>query len=332
MSGAEVILGVVAGGAGLASLSIQPESAKKLKRLYHSMKNAPETLKEIADEIELMSLSLKHLERHRQSESHGIDLLDRCIETCRSRTTKINLLTETISEKLKKASLVGRLYAARQERDLDKLLRELDHARSALHLAVTLYHKAEEDRRWEIQQGEITRQREQTAMVRLAVQAARAVQEDHHTGLLRELQMEPCIRRRRIHEVQETYDGSERREDEDKPEEAREPSAYRHRNAPEAPTGRFRIKLPALFSSRVWDIAHFDAKQGWDLRFRTYNVRPWDSPIFRCCRKGDLEGVKNLVRNGDASLLDICPEGKSLIEMSIVSFPPTPYTSKADPT
>jgi hypothetical protein len=77
MSGAEVILGVVAGGAGLASLSIQlAESAVKLKRLYHSMKDAPETLKEIADEIKIMSLSLKHLERHRQSESQETDLLD----------------------------------------------------------------------------------------------------------------------------------------------------------------------------------------------------------------------------------------------------------------
>lgn len=65
MSGVDVILGVVAGGAGLASLSMQlAESANKLKRLYHSMKDAPSTLKEIADEIEIMSLSLRHLEQH----------------------------------------------------------------------------------------------------------------------------------------------------------------------------------------------------------------------------------------------------------------------------
>jgi hypothetical protein len=108
MSGAEVILGVVAGGAGLASLSIQlAENAIKLKRLYHSMRNAPETLTDIADEIELMSLSLKHLERHRQIESHEADLLDRCIENCRSHTTKITLLTEKISQKIDKASLQG---------------------------------------------------------------------------------------------------------------------------------------------------------------------------------------------------------------------------------
>lgn len=125
MSGAEVILGVVAGGAGLASLSIQlAESAVKLKRLYHSMKHAPENLKEIADEIGIMSLSLKHLERQRQNESHGADLLDSCIENCRLYTSKITLLTEKIHQKLDKDSLAGRMYAVMQSRDLDKLLND----------------------------------------------------------------------------------------------------------------------------------------------------------------------------------------------------------------
>jgi len=234
MSGAENILGVVAGGAGLASLSIQlAESAVKLKRLYHSMEDAPETLKEVADKLDIMSISLKHLERHRQSETHGTDLLEQCIENCRSRTTKINLLTEKILEKLKKASMMGRLYAARQERDFDKLLGFMYHARSALHLAVTLYHEAEGDRRWEILQSEITRQREQTAMVHLAVQAAPAALEHYPTGLLRESLMEPHTRRRRIQEVQGAYDGCERREDDDESRQPQGLSAYRHRNAPE---------------------------------------------------------------------------------------------------
>lgn len=130
MSGAEVVLGVVAGGAGLASLSIQlAESAIKLRRLYHSIKDAPSTMKEIADEIEVMSLSLKYLERHRQSESHGSDLLDQCIKKCQAHVEKINLLTEEISRKLDIAGLVGRLYTAMRERDLDKLLGDLARAR-----------------------------------------------------------------------------------------------------------------------------------------------------------------------------------------------------------
>ena len=52
MSRVEIILGVAAGGAGLMSLSIQlAESAVKLRRVYHSMRNAPETLKDVVDEI-----------------------------------------------------------------------------------------------------------------------------------------------------------------------------------------------------------------------------------------------------------------------------------------
>lgn len=200
MSGAEVILGVVAGGAGLASLSIQlAESALKLKRLYHSIRNAPETLTEIADEIHLMSLSLQHLERHRQNENHGADLLNRCIENCRSHTTKITLLTEKISQKIDNASLTGRLYASMRERDLDKLLGDLARARSALHLAVELYHRAEEERRWRMQEADTAKRQDQMAMCLVALQALQA----NHAAMMR--QNEPLVQYPRVQEVQDIY-------------------------------------------------------------------------------------------------------------------------------
>jgi hypothetical protein len=47
-------------------------------------------------------------------------------------------------------------------------------------------------------------------------------------------------------------------------------------------------------------------------------MRPWDSPIFQCCRRGDLEGVKRLILKGEASLFDITPTGGSLIAVSII--------------
>jgi hypothetical protein len=316
MSGAEVILGVVAGGAGLASLSIQlAESAIKLKRMYHSMRNAPETLTEIADEIELMSLSLKHLERHRQSESHGADLLDRCIENCRSHTTKITLLTEKISQKIDKASLTGRLYASVRERDLEKHLDDLARARSALHLAVDLYHRAEEDRRWRIQEADAVTRDDQIAVFLVALQALQETQ----AVMMRA--PEPLVQYPRVQEIREVDDGEEEGEDGEEVEihdrQHRGPSTYRRRENRSTPAFRFRMKLPGLFSSRVWEIARIDAEQGWDLQFRTYNVRPLDSLIFRCCKNGDLEGVKRLIRSGEASLLDVTPAGGSLITVSI---------------
>jgi hypothetical protein len=330
MSGAEVILGVVAGGAGLASLSIQlAESAIKLKRLYHSMRNAPETLKEIADEIELMSLSLKHLERHRQSESHGADLLDRCIENCRSYTTKITLLTEKIAQKIDNASLTGRLYASMRERDLEKLLGDLARARSALHLAVDLYYRAEKERRRRSKENDAVIRKDQMAVFLKAFQAlqeTQAVMMRHH---------EPLIHYPRVREVHEIDDGSEGEEDryeseiqDEQGQETSEHRRHRGRNIADTPTFRLRFKLPALFSSRVWEIARVAAEQGFDLQYRTYNVRSLDSPIFQCCERGDLEGVKMLIRHGEASLLDVTPTGGSLITVSTID---DIYSSEAKP-
>ena len=61
------VLGVVAGGAGLLSLSIQLlESAKKLKNFNDSVRNAPERLVTLGFELETLSLMLQQLEAHRQ--------------------------------------------------------------------------------------------------------------------------------------------------------------------------------------------------------------------------------------------------------------------------
>ena len=320
MSGAEVILGVVAGGAGLASLSIQlAESAIKLRRLYHSIKDAPSTMKEIADEVEVMSLSLKYLERHRQSESHGSDLLDQCIKKCQAHVEKINLLTEEISRKLDIAGLVGRLHTAMRERDLDKLLGDLARARSALHLAVDLYHRAEEERRWRMQETDTARRQDQMAMCLVALQAL----QENQVAMTRDFQ--PIVQRSRNAEILEIDEGSECTKNGDDSgildnrfHNSFEHRRYRRGKHADTPAFRVRIKLPTLFSSRVWEIARVDAEQGWDLYFRTYSVHPWDSLIFHGCESGDLEGVRRLIRNGEASLLDIDPEGNSLITVSMV--------------
>jgi hypothetical protein len=80
---------------------------------------------------------------------------------------------------------------------------------------------------------------------------------------------------------------------------------------------RLRLKVPAWFSTRVWEIAKVDAQQGWDLCFRTFNRRPNDSSVFQCCQSGDLPGLKRLIRDGEASLYDVNESGGNLFAVSI---------------
>ena len=222
--------------------------------------------------------------------------MDLCIENCPSNTTKIILLTEKISQKIENASLRGRSCALTRERDLEKLLSDLARARSALHLAVDLYYRAEKERRRRLKENDAVIQKDQMAVFLKAFQALQETQ----AVMMR--QHEPLIQYPRVREVHEIDDGSEGEEDgyeseiqDEQRQETSEHRRHRGRNIAETPTFRLRFKLPALFSSRVWEIARVAAEQGFDIKYRTYNVRSLDSPIFECCRRGDLEGVKRLL-------------------------------------
>jgi hypothetical protein len=90
---------------------------------------------------------------------------------------------------------------------------------------------------------------------------------------------------------------------------------------------RVKLRLPMLFSSRVWEIARIDAHQGWDLCFRAYNRRPREAEIFEYCRIGNLEEVRLLIQNGEASLLDVDEDGDNLLSVSKTMHNPVGNTN-----
>jgi hypothetical protein len=78
---------------------------------------------------------------------------------------------------------------------------------------------------------------------------------------------------------------------------------------------RLKFRLPTWFSSRVWELARIEASQGWDLHFRMYHRRPSNALIFRYCHAGYLKGVKQLIRDREASLLDVDERGRNLLSV-----------------
>ena len=68
-------------------------------------------------------------------------------------------------------------------------------------------------------------------------------------------------------------------------------------------TYRMSTKL-AWLTGRIWEFAARQAQGGWDFLIRSYNIQPIDAPIFRYCKAGNLEVVRDLLSYGEASLLD----------------------------
>ena len=61
------------------------------------------------------------------------------------------------------------------------------------------------------------------------------------------------------------------------------------------------IQLPAWIFPRRYQLRARKAQSGWDCRFRTYYPTSHNSPVFKFCRKGNLEGLQRLFDAGLAS-------------------------------
>lgn len=68
---------------------------------------------------------------------------------------------------------------------------------------------------------------------------------------------------------------------------------------------RITLRLPKQICRRVWDAAVMVNQFGWTFDLRTYNLVPYDSPIFYFCEIGDLATVQRLLLDGEAGILDI---------------------------
>jgi hypothetical protein len=139
MSGGQDVLGMVAGGASLLSLSVKlAESAATLKRLYHDARNAPEALVDLAHGIETVSLDLRLIERNW------------CLEWCQRHAADIQQLTDQLSLKLGRVLLSGKGDIVVREQILDTLLHDLNHAQTTLQQTLEEFHEQETDRRWRL--------------------------------------------------------------------------------------------------------------------------------------------------------------------------------------
>lgn len=134
------VVGAVAGGAGLVSLSMQLlESTQKLKAFYNTSKDAPDTVKRLCFELETMSICLRQFERYRQNDTPENELLDRCNPACDQAVMSIKSATDKADCLLMKSKLVGKVYVGFREPEIKKLLDEMEHAKSSLSLAYMSY-------------------------------------------------------------------------------------------------------------------------------------------------------------------------------------------------
>ena len=137
---AEVVFGLVASGAGLASLSIQLlQSAQTIREFHGRVKDAPDTLLNLSHDLETVSLMLRQLETHRQHDSHDAELLGRCISQCQRSVTQMESLVRTLESRLSRLRILGKIMVALRDDEFRSILGDLEQAKSSIMLAFQMY-------------------------------------------------------------------------------------------------------------------------------------------------------------------------------------------------
>lgn len=128
--------------AGLASLTIQlAENVATLRRVYRSVKNAPETLEDLIFELETISLTLREveIETHKPKVEVKADLLSRCVQSCERGVKKLQDIVDRMQKLQTKAKGIGSVYMAIKEKDQQALVTDLERAKNSLALTFQLY-------------------------------------------------------------------------------------------------------------------------------------------------------------------------------------------------
>jgi hypothetical protein len=69
------------------------------------------------------------------------------------------------------------------------------------------------------------------------------------------------------------------------------------------------VRLPKWFLHRQYDLQLLYATSGWPFTLNACSIVQNDSPFFEACREGDLETIKVLLSNKQASIYDRTPVG-----------------------
>jgi len=134
-------LGIAASGVGIASLAIQlGNSILKLKSFCDAVKNAPEEIRHLIEEIETLSLVLSESE---SSEQPGLqvrpDSTSRCLQFCQKATSILRSVVKDVEAEIERRGRFGRVKAVLKRDAIEKLRGRLMTAQSMLLLSNQMY-------------------------------------------------------------------------------------------------------------------------------------------------------------------------------------------------
>jgi hypothetical protein len=136
-------VGLSGSSLGIASVAFQiGDSIIRLKSFWDSVKDAPEEIKHLIEEIENLSSVLSDFETTDTGQLEpeiGNEARSRCVHLCRKAVGILDSVVKNIDAEIRTRRRVGSLKAVLKQTEIVKLRKRLTTAQSILMLSNNLY-------------------------------------------------------------------------------------------------------------------------------------------------------------------------------------------------
>lgn len=271
----------------------------------------------MAEEIETLRLLTLHLETSFASDDTVGDLAVRCLNMCHLRCASMQELTSKVEAASRRSKTLGRLRTASADKDMQQLLASLEGAKSSLVLACHVLSEyvlstcafscapadmLQRSRRVAEHSASMALMNQQAHLLRVAADggykpAGNANQTK--SSLVPRTPATECLAINANNNLAEDQDSLQSRT-----------VLQKRRDLAELPRAigrgyRYSARLRPWYVRRIWDVTVTRACAGWDIKIRSYHVRPADASIFTYAALGDLASCRKLIERGLASPFDV---------------------------
>ncbi|TGO57569.1 hypothetical protein BCON_0064g00390 [Botryotinia convoluta] len=287
-------LGIAGSAVGIISLAVQlGDGILKLKSFWSAVKDAPEEILYILDELDITHVLLTEIEDSLGSQTIS-PAAARSLRLCQKGVDILNNAVKELEDEMQQRKKWGRVKVVMKKELLEKMEKRLGRANSLMLMAHQNYIASLSKSRHDEQ-------------VRLATQQFSEMVEIRNT--LHSFNSAASIITTQQQISSNTTSLSIT-------SSANTASGFRSTRTLSKHQKILNAKLRLPFFSGVWELcAYQQSTSRWAFTLRTYSIVDYSAPIMELARDGDVAGMQQLFQTRQASPFDVDKHGETLLHV-----------------
>ncbi|KAG9526791.1 hypothetical protein KCV07_g253, partial [Aureobasidium melanogenum] len=290
------VFGVVASGIGIAGVAAQAiDGIRKLQAFCNDIRDAPEEIKYLTTELEILLGTIANIETQIQRNSTLCGNMDPtpALRFVDQSVRSLNAVIEKLNAEIVQKRRMGSMKMAWRKKVLESHLMKIERSKTSLSLAVTAYST-------ELYLQTATRT--DTKIDQLSMDVTTL-------AVHRQTRVVPSSNPQDNDALQVGSSQQLGINNDDHWKSIRK----RSRSSNMTPILAFSLALPSWLAQQSLKISLSRAAQDWTLNLRSYRTISIDENIWDTIRDGDFDGMRNLIDSGQATVFDRIDNGLTLL-------------------